>query len=559
MHKRMTMRLMAVYLSFILLCMLVNMAFPMMHTTGQYHTHVMPVSTVDTFREPFKDFFDYEWWLQGSEYAGKGNQYGKWFVIETFWNGNPRQRFYITKENLITGTDSARMEIDGSANDVRTFGWRGVWGPYEPDQLPWRELLNPAYLRFRFRIDEWITYRPDWRVTLGAIGGAGPGMSALEGQVIIGLQANPLADPDNLSLPPCLRLHYRIGDSFDWWTDPLTVKIVSEQEVSIGEVHTLEIMRIADSVNGVVAVWLDGVEVADLRAEDIVTSFPGGVQTVFLGSGVAAENGFFSLGQSAGSSCVITFDDLRLRDEYIGPDPLPITYYDLTLDSSPQVKTVCVGNHVLEVPTPVTIQVPEGTVPKVGVAPTNFDHWEISPEVPGFPISDWEELWPDLGLMATVTRVPAQHDPGGVGPSPTPAIYQDTRITAMYTTGIKHTLNITSDPVTTSFTVDELDYTTPWSDQLTEGTHTIAVPSTFTVGENIYNFKKWEDDSTNLTRTVNLVSDMYIAAYYDVTIIPEFPTLIAWLAVFGVISLTIVLGARKLRERSTHHRHFHSE
>lgn len=543
--------------------MLVNMSFPMIHATGQYHTHVMPVLAVGTFREPFKDFFDYEWWLQGSEYApggvtANGLQYGKWFVIETFWNGNPHQRFYITKENPITGIDSARMEIDGSANDVRTYGWKGVWGPHDPDHLTWPELLNPAYLRFRFRVDEWITYRPDWRITLGAIGGAGPGNSALEGQVIIGLQANPLADPDNQMLPPRLRLHYRIGDSFDWWTDALTVKIVSEQEVSIGDVHTLEIMRIADSVNGAVAVWLDGVEVADLRAEDLVTSFPGGVQTVFLGSGVAAENGFFSLGQSPGSSCVITFDDLRLRDEYIGPDPLPITYYDLTLDSSPQGETVRVGNHVLEAPTPVTIQVPEGTVPKVGVDSTNFDHWEISPEVSGFPISDWEELWPDLGLIATVTRVPAEHDPGGVGPIPTPAIYQDTRITAMYTTGTKHTLDVASDPVVASFTVDELDYTTPWSDQLTEGTHTIAMPSTFTVGEKRYDFRNWEDASTNPNRTVNLMSDMNITAYYDETIIPEFPTLTAWLAVIGVATLTIVLSARKLRKQSTSHRHFHT-
>jgi hypothetical protein len=506
-----------------------------------------PTSAVESFKEPFKDFFDYEWWLQGSEYGGKGLQYGKWMVVETFWDsGVPRQRFYITNENPLTGTDSARMEIDGSKPDVLTYAWRSLWESPDPDRIGYPNLLNPAYLQFKFRIDEWTTSNPTWRVTLGAIGGAGPGESSLEGQVIIGLEGLD---------PPKLRLHYRVGSSIDDWTDANTIKVLSETSVDVGETYTLEIMRLADPVNGTVAVWLDGIEIADLRAEGLDTSYPGGERTVFLGNNPLAENGFFATGSSTGSSCVITFDDLRTSDQYIGVDPSPINHYDLTLDSSPQGKTVRVGNHIVGT-TPITIQVPEGTIPKIGVEPANFDHWEISPNFDDF--SSYSETWPNMttSLVATVTRAPAP--PGeNIGPSPTPAIYRDTRITAIYTNGVKHTLDVNSNPVATSFTVDQLDYETPWNDSLTEGTHTITVPSTFTIGEKRYDFRNWEDDSTNATRTVNLVSNMDITAYYDETTIPEFTPSVALLAVITATTLAIALIARKWWAHTENYRHFH--
>ena len=234
------MRLMAIYLSFSLFGMVVNVSFSVIHTAGQYQTQSTLASTIDTFKEPFKDFFDYEWWIQGSEYYGgggggapgpKGIQYGKWFVVETFWDaGVPRQLFYITKENPITGTDSAQTVLDGSKPDMTCFAWIGLVQSPDPDHLTYPNLLDPAYLRFRFRIDEWVTYKPDWKITLGAIGGTGYGAypepnSWAEGQVIIGLQTNPNVDhnnPSTWSLPPRLRLHYRIGDSYDYWNDEYT-------------------------------------------------------------------------------------------------------------------------------------------------------------------------------------------------------------------------------------------------------------------------------------------------------------------------------------------------
>jgi hypothetical protein len=53
------------------------------------------------------------------------------------------------------------------------------------------------------------------------------------------------------------------------------------------------------------------------------------------------------------------------------------------------------------------------------------------------------------------------------------------------------------------------------------------MPSTVQVGTSIYNFSTWEDNSTNPTRTVNLVSDMSISAGY----------------VLATIALTIAAGS----------------
>jgi len=547
MRAHVAVRLRAVSLSFVLLGMLISILFPMVHATGQYQAHAKaPMSEGNTFKEPFKDFFDYEWWLPGSAYAGKGRQYGKWFVVEMFWdNGVPRQWFEITKENPISGTDSAHMIIDGSKADVLAMAWRDLFASSDPDRLVYPNALNPAYLRFRFRIDEWVTTDPNWRVTLGALAGV-TGYSGFIGQVIIGLEG----------LNRNLVLRYRTDSTEEEWWGGEVHEVVSSVSVNIGVVHTIEILRLAGT-NGEVRVWFDGVEVPEFTVQNIDTSFPGGISTIEIGNDYHQENGFFATGYSPGSRCIITFDDLRVRNQYIGVDTLPTSHYALTLDSSPQGKTVRVGNHIVG-ESPTTIQVPEGTTPKVGVDPTNFDHWEISPNFDDF--SSYSETWLNITtpLIATVTRAPAP--PGqNVGPSPTPAIYSDTRITAMYTTGIKHTLNVTSNPVATSFTVDELDYTTPWSDSLTKGTHTISVPSAFIVDDKRYDFRNWEDDSTNPTRTVNLVSGMNITAYYEETTIPEFPTLIAWLTVVGFATVVVVLGARNLRVHSRIHRHLHSE
>jgi hypothetical protein len=495
-------------------------------------------ATVATYREPFKDFFDYEWWLPGSEYFGLGAQYGKWTVIEMFPD-NPHD-FRISSDNPISGTDSAVLDINGSRQGSLCETWVDLSASQDPDHLVHPDIfMSPTYMRFSFRIDRWDATNSYWRVTLGEL--AGNEHSALITQVIIALEG---------FAPPHLWMLYKTGSSASDWDLPENKhELVSSTTVSLDVIHSIELYRYADSVDGEVRVWLDGNEVADLTVQNVDTSYPGGVRSVRIGSSA------YYTKLSPGSWATITFDDIRVRDQYMGETPLPITYYDLTLDSSPQGKIVRVGNHIAGT-TPVTIKVPEGTVPKVGIDPLNFDHWEIDGNYTDEHkelFGNYSEIWPNVtpSLIATVTRAPASEGPGVL---PTPPIYSDTRITAIYTTSIKHTVSITSNPVATSFTVDELDYTTPWSDSLTEGTHTISVPSTFTIGDKRYDFRNWEDYSTNPTRTLDLVNDMHITAYYDVTIIPEFPTLIAWLAVIAAATLLILLWTRKLNVRSRYHR-----
>jgi hypothetical protein len=74
------------------------------------------------------------------------------------------------------------------------------------------------------------------------------------------------------------------------------------------------------------------------------------------------------------------------------------------------------------------------------------------------------------------------------------------------------TLTVNSDPISgIDFTVDGSPHTTPWSDTLSEGSHTIVMPSTW----GIYDFVEWEDASTNPTRIVSLTSDKTVTAYYE--------------------------------------------
>ena len=56
---------------------------------------------------------------------------------------------------------------------------------------------------------------------------------------------------------------------------------------------------------------------------------------------------------------------------------------------------------------------------------------------------------------------------------------------------------------------------TPWTGELDEGTYRVTMPSQVQVGSDVYNFKQWEDGSTNPTRTVNLSSDITITATYE--------------------------------------------
>lgn len=56
---------------------------------------------------------------------------------------------------------------------------------------------------------------------------------------------------------------------------------------------------------------------------------------------------------------------------------------------------------------------------------------------------------------------------------------------------------------------------TNWSGNIDEGTYQITAPATVQVSGRTYNFVKWEDDSTNLTREIELTADLEIAATYE--------------------------------------------
>ena len=85
-----------------------------------------------------------------------------------------------------------------------------------------------------------------------------------------------------------------------------------------------------------------------------------------------------------------------------------------------------------------------------------------------------------------------------------------------------HTLSVNSSPISSvSFTSDGVSHATPLSMALTDGSHTIAVPSTINSTGKTYNFVSWEDGSTNSTRAISLTSNMTITANYQEIALPS--------------------------------------
>ncbi|UCG36302.1 MAG: hypothetical protein JSV64_06730 [Candidatus Bathyarchaeota archaeon] len=91
-------------------------------------------------------------------------------------------------------------------------------------------------------------------------------------------------------------------------------------------------------------------------------------------------------------------------------------------------------------------------------------------------------------------------------------------IIAYYVPAIVYELTVNSDPISgVDFTLNTLDYTTAWNGLLVEGDHTVVMPSTWSIGEDVYDFVEWEDASTNTTRIVSLTGNMTITASYAPT------------------------------------------
>jgi len=79
-----------------------------------------------------------------------------------------------------------------------------------------------------------------------------------------------------------------------------------------------------------------------------------------------------------------------------------------------------------------------------------------------------------------------------------------------------HTLTVDSTPIKgIDFTINDTTHTTTWSGSLAETSYTVTMPPSWKIGTQIYNFKQWEDDSTNPIHTVSLTTDITINATYE--------------------------------------------
>jgi hypothetical protein len=94
----------------------------------------------------------------------------------------------------------------------------------------------------------------------------------------------------------------------------------------------------------------------------------------------------------------------------------------------------------------------------------------------------------------------------------------------------KHTLIVNTAYAGASFTLDGKSYTTPYSELLDVGTHTIMVPYTIQTRKGgILNFERWGDEDTSTTKTINLQSRMLLVPTYKlISGIASCPSLYVW-------------------------------
>jgi len=145
-------------------------------------------------------------------------------------------------------------------------------------------------------------------------------------------------------------------------------------------------------------------------------------------------------------------------------------------------------------------------------------------------------------------------------PKPPPASYNPEdviHVSDVTPPPVTHTLSVSSTPIADIlFTLDDQQYATHWSGSLTEGIHTIRMPSSVIVGNNTYNFNRWSDGDPNPEKTVDLQADTSLVATYKLLTPPPAPPG-AWqvtmpyvvpmglLALFGVTAYIIVRRRRR--------------
>lgn len=108
----------------------------------------------------------------------------------------------------------------------------------------------------------------------------------------------------------------------------------------------------------------------------------------------------------------------------------------------------------------------------------------------------------------------------------------------------EYSLTVESNPLTgVPFTINGQQANTPKTFTLTEGAHTVVMPSSVVVGEDIYNFKVWENGSENPERTVNLIADLVIIATYEK---PSLPPETPPSATSGILEIHAFLGENQV-------------
>jgi hypothetical protein len=105
-------------------------------------------------------------------------------------------------------------------------------------------------------------------------------------------------------------------------------------------------------------------------------------------------------------------------------------------------------------------------------------------------------------------------------------------VTGSYTivpTG-KHTLRVVVASYSLDFTLDGSSHTTPYSELLDVGTHTITVPDTFqTPKGGVFKFSQWGDGDTSRTKAINLQSwTLLVPTYTLISGIASCPSLYVW-------------------------------
>jgi len=106
----------------------------------------------------------------------------------------------------------------------------------------------------------------------------------------------------------------------------------------------------------------------------------------------------------------------------------------------------------------------------------------------------------------------------------------------------QHKLTITSQPIEgVSFNLNGKTYTTPYTGKLVEGKYTVKVFQEVEVDKVKYRFKEWSDGSKDLTRTIDLNSDLTLTITYEKVEAPQPSTQsVIYIAVAATLALIVV-------------------